>query len=58
MHLTPYVSPMHLVQGVLNPDPIYMAAAGTLGFTSALVGRLLAISIVSRLSHPSILAFS
>lgn len=48
----------YLVEGVLNPDPAYMAAAGALGFTSALVGRLLAISIVSRLSHPSILAFT
>ena len=43
---------------VLRPDPGYVAAAWALGFCSALAGRLLALTIVRRLSHPSLLAFT
>jgi len=48
----------YLVKGVLRPYPLYVAAAATLGFFSALVGRLMAISLVQRLSHPSLIAFT
>jgi len=47
----------YLAEGVLTPDPGYVCAAATLGFTSALAGRLLALRLVTRLSHPSLIAF-
>ena len=47
----------YLVEGVLAPDPGYVAAAAAIGFTSALIGRLLALRLVQRLAHPSLIAF-
>ena len=47
-----------LVQGVLAPDLGYVAAAACLGFSSALLGRLLALRLVRKLAHPSLIAFA
>ena len=48
----------YLSEGVLAPDLGYVLAAATLGFTSALCGRLLALRLVRVLSHPSLIAFT
>lgn len=46
------------LQGVLVADPGYALACAAIGFTSALTGRLLALSAVRRVSHPSLIAFT
>lgn len=47
----------YVIKGVLSPDPGYVSAALIIGFSSALCGRLLALRLVRKLSHPSIIAF-
>ena len=48
----------YLFSGVLGPDPGYVGAALVIGFCSAMLGRLLALSLVRRLSHPSLIAYA
>ena len=47
----------YLVQGVLTPWTSYVYVLGGVGFLSAFTGRVIALTLVSRLSHPSLLAF-
>ena len=47
----------YLVKGVLAPDLGYVYSAMAIGFCSALIGRLLALRLVKKLSHPSLIAF-
>lgn len=44
-------------EGVLSPDPRYVATLACLGFLSAFIGRTGALRLVRQLSHPSIIAF-
>jgi uncharacterized membrane protein YfcA len=48
----------YLFEGVLSPDPGYVAWALVLGFCSALTGRLLAVHATSRMHHPSLIVFA
>ena len=45
-------------QGVLTPYPGYVVWALCLGFCSALTGRLLAVTVTTKFSHPSIIVFA
>ena len=45
-------------QGVLTPYPGYVIWALCLGFCSALTGRLLAVTVTTKFSHPSIIVFA
>ena len=47
----------YLLQGILSPDVGYVSVLFVIGFCAALLGRLLALRLVQRLSHPSLLAF-
>lgn len=47
----------YLDQGTLSPEPGYVAWLFCVGFVSALTGRVLAMTLVARLAHPSLLAF-
>ena len=47
----------YLAQGILTPYPGYVLAAFVIGFIAALIGRLLALRIVAKVSHPSLIAF-
>lgn len=47
----------YLLNGTLRPDPGYVYTLLGLGFLSAFTGRVVAITLVARLSHPSLLAF-
>jgi len=48
----------YLFQGVLAPQLGYAVWALGLGFSSALLGRLLSIRVVQRLNHPSIMVLT
>ena len=48
----------YLFEGVLTPYPGYVVWALCLGFCSALTGRLLAVTVTTRFSHPSIIVFA
>ena len=47
----------YLDQGTLSPEPGYVLWLFCVGFVSALTGRVLAMTLVARLAHPSLLAF-
>ena len=47
----------YLIKGALTAEPGYVSAALVIGFCSALCGRLLALRLVRKLSHPSLIAF-
>ena len=48
----------YLAQGVLTPDPGYVVWIVTLGFCSAMVGRLSSVFITTRLRHPSFIVLT
>jgi len=48
----------YLVEGLLTPEKGYVCWAVTLGFTSAMLGRLASIYVIKRLNHPSLIVFS
>ena len=47
-----------LEQGVLTPDPGYVVWIVTLGFCSAMVGRLSSVFITTRLRHPAFIVLT
>ena len=48
----------YLAQGVLTPDLGYVVWIVTLGFCSAMVGRLSSVFITTRLRHPSFIVLT
>ena len=47
----------YMIQGTLGPWSSYVYVLGLVSFLAAFTGRIIALTVVTRLSHPSVLSF-
>jgi uncharacterized membrane protein YfcA len=47
----------YMIQGTLRPWSSYVYILGLVSFLAAFTGRIIALTVVTRLSHPSVLSF-